>query len=210
MTHLRVLLEVYIHHRKHHPSTARRDLRIAHPLHPLQIRKRHRPLPRRPVRSHTTIHTRVLGPTRNPGPGQHRRKSDRSSRRSNPQKSSLRHAASLTPQRRLSAPRQDPSKVPPQPIKIFFRKVKILTPQKSPRKTPQLHHKKPSTHHVLPAEKHTPLRISPNTYARVIAPATAPDFFCANSATGNSTATAAPCGLKLNARISPPCSCTIP
>src|ERR1035437_1834167 len=44
MIHLRVLLQRHIHHREHHPLTTSRDLRIAHPLHRHQIRKRHRPL----------------------------------------------------------------------------------------------------------------------------------------------------------------------
>ncbi len=46
MRSLRIRRQIHIHHRKHHPLPARRNLRIAHPLHPLQIRKRHRPLPR--------------------------------------------------------------------------------------------------------------------------------------------------------------------
>ena len=44
MVHLRVLLKIHLRRRKHHPLARRRDLRIAHPLHPLEIGKRHRPL----------------------------------------------------------------------------------------------------------------------------------------------------------------------
>ncbi len=47
MRGLRIRRQVHIHRREHHPLPARRDLRIAHPLHPLQIFKRHRSLPRR-------------------------------------------------------------------------------------------------------------------------------------------------------------------
>ncbi len=45
MRGLRIRRQIHIHYRKHHPLPARRHLRIAHPPHPLQIGKRHRPLP---------------------------------------------------------------------------------------------------------------------------------------------------------------------
>src|ERR1022692_3467418 len=44
MVHLRVLLQRHIRRREQPPSPARRNLRIAHPLHRHHVRKRHRPL----------------------------------------------------------------------------------------------------------------------------------------------------------------------
>src|ERR1700730_7798672 len=82
MVHLRVLRKIHLGHRKHHPLARRRDLRIAHPLHELQIRKRHRPLTRRI--------SYALRRSRNPRTSARRSQQTRGNQ-------SIHHGASLTP-----------------------------------------------------------------------------------------------------------------
>jgi hypothetical protein len=89
MIHPRVLRQVHLRHRKHHPLARRRDLRIAHPLHLLQIRKGHRPSTR-----HITL--RVLRRTRDPRSSARRRQQTYGNQ-------SIPHGASLTPATEKSA-----------------------------------------------------------------------------------------------------------
>jgi hypothetical protein len=78
--------------------------------------------------------------------------------------------------------------------------------------TAKIHHAKNhdyhASHHV---QHHKKLQKTthPQTVTRRPDPFTPADFFSAARTTGSSTATAAPCGCRLNALISPPCSCTI-
>ncbi len=84
MIHLRVLLEIDVRHREHHPPAARRDLRIAHPLHPLQVGEGYRVLSRNASRDWS------LSPCRRPRPSQHGSQQTRPNRW-------MRHRASLPP-----------------------------------------------------------------------------------------------------------------